>query len=235
MNMATANRPVFVPQASDLPLIKEVVIEFEWFSGFAVSQIQKSIAALHIAAKASGITPILEISSKSNISLGVSLSAFNLNLEAPGEKKISVESAFQGSKIFQKGGPYTDLYFVSSKEAKQDPRLKNSGDIVGFQYFGEDFPILPKTAFYDWLYITALLENPGLSYGLDLYKGFTDIAFNPKKSVNCQARSAALFLALKQQGIIEHAVGDCKYFLSLLENRLRSDTQDNEPCEQLGL
>ena len=33
--------------------------------------------------------------------------------------------------------------------------------------------------------------------------GFTDIAFNPKKSLNCQARSAALYVALARDGITE--------------------------------
>ena len=39
----------------------------------------------------------------------------------------------------------------------------------------------PKTIFYDWLYINAVLENPLLAAELLKYNAFTDIEFNPKK------------------------------------------------------
>lgn len=94
-----------------------------------------------------GISPILEISSKSHDSLGISLSAFNLTLEFEGNQPMSVECAYQGSKVFEKGGPYTDLYYASSREAKTDERLKNSGNIIAFSFFGQEFSSQPTTAF----------------------------------------------------------------------------------------
>ena len=215
--MAKAKRPIFVPLKNGSPFVKEVIIEFEWYPGFALTQAQKSISALHRVAQAQSIYPVLEISSKSESSFGVSLSAFNLKLEAPDGNMISVECAFQGSKIFQRGGPYTDLYFVSSKEAKQDERLRNSGDLVGFRFFGSDFPIKPTTAFYDRLYLSALWQNPVVADKLMTYNGFSDIAFNPQKSLNCQARSAALFVALKSQGLAQQAIEDRDYYLRLFE------------------
>ena len=64
-------------------------------------------------------------------------------------------------------------------------------------------PLIPKTAFYNWLYINALLENPELAQKVLEYDAFTDIEFNPGKSLNCQAEAAALFVALNRQGLID--------------------------------
>ncbi|MBT5863054.1 MAG: hypothetical protein HOH39_01550 [Gammaproteobacteria bacterium] len=41
----------------------------------------------------------------------------------------------------------------------------------------------------------ALNQNKDISDKLIEYDAFTDIEFNPKKSFNCQAYSAALFVA----------------------------------------
>jgi len=210
-----AKRPIFLP-CKDYPFFRELLIEFEWFSGFAKSQAQKSIASLHQAAIAKGISKILEISSKSLDPLGISFSAFNLKITPKNSPGMSVECAFQGSKVFQCGGPYHDLYKVSSIEAKKDPRIRNSGDIVAFNFLGESFPITPVTAFYDWLYITALSQNPKLSKELLNFEAFSDIAFNPQKSLNCQARAAALFVALNMSGEIHKVTEDKKHYFNLL-------------------
>jgi len=214
--MAKAKRPIFVPLLKP-PWVKEIILEFEWFSGFAKSQAQKSIDALHSEAFKHGIKPILEISSKSKQQLGKDLSAFNLSLKTKGGKEISVECAFQGSKVFEKGGPYTDLYYVQSREAKTDPRIKNSGKILAFNFLGDDFPINPLTAFYDWLYITALWQNQKKLEELLRFSGFSDIAFNPKKSLNCQARSAALFVSLYKTNQIEDVIKDKNFYLSIVD------------------
>lgn len=198
-----AKRPIFTPDFSGFPYVDAVYIEFKWYPGFAKSQIQKTIASLHNAAEEQNIVPILEISGKSQSPLGVSLSAFNLPLKLPNGRIMSVECAYQGSKVFENGGPYYDLYSASSREAKTDNRLRNSGDLIAFNFYGEDFPIEPKTAFYDWLYITALYQR-----GTDLvpelrnFQGFSDIVFNPERSLNCQARAAALFMSLSKKGLI---------------------------------
>lgn len=210
-----AKRPIFL-SCKDYPFFRELLIEFEWFSGFAKSQAQKSIASLHQAAKAKGISKILEISSKSLDPLGISLSAFNLKITPKNGPGMSVECAFQGSKVFQCGGPYHDLYKVSSIEAKKDPRIRNSGDLVAFNFLGESFPITPVTAFYDWLYMTALFQNPKLYRELLNFEAFSDIAFNPQKSLNCQARAAALFVALNMSGEIHRVIEDKKHYFNLL-------------------
>jgi hypothetical protein len=169
-----ATRPVFKP-LSVFPFVEEIPVEFKWYPGFAKSQAQKSLQSLHSAAKQLGISSILEISSRSTDPLGISLSAFNLKITPQNGPGMSVECAFQGSKVFKHGGPFHDLYTVSSIEAKKDPRIRNSGDLVAFNFLGESFPITPVTAFYDWLYMTALFQNPELSKELLRFEAFTGI------------------------------------------------------------
>ena len=153
-----ANRPVFI-NSENSPFCTISNINFTYYSGFATVQKQKSIASLHDNfSNAFPTKKILEISSKSNSELGVNLSAFNLMINSK-NKKFSVESAFQGSKVFELGGPYSDLIGKDSKIAKKDLRLKNSGRIIGFNYFGRVFPTQPLDYFYNWLYINALSLN----------------------------------------------------------------------------
>ncbi len=45
-----AERPVYIPKSSGPLLVKTEMVPFQWFPGMAVSQKQKSIAALHEAA-----------------------------------------------------------------------------------------------------------------------------------------------------------------------------------------
>jgi DNA-dependent RNA polymerase auxiliary subunit epsilon len=214
-----AKRPIFIPNSDSFPFVREMLINFEWHSGLAKVQAQKSIASLHEAAAKQKISPILEISSKSANYLGVSLSAFNLMLEVRG-KKLSVECAYQGSKVFTNGGPYTDLYSASSRDAKTDERLRTAGDFVGYSFFGERFPDKPVTAFYDWLYLTALSQNLDLANKLFEFQGFSDIVFNPDKSLNYQARAAALFVALRQKEEVEKVLNDKNYYISLITNQI---------------
>ena len=105
--------------------------------------------------------------------------------------------------MFEHGGPYPDLLTVSPREAKRDERLRTGGKLTGFVFDGKDYPTEPKTAFYDYLYITALLENPVLAETVLSYDAFTDIEFNPQKSLNCQAAAAARFVSLHRLGLLK--------------------------------
>ncbi len=226
-----ANRPIFTPDFSGFPYVETVDIEFKWYSGFAQSQMQKTILSLHEAAEKQGIAPVLEISRKSASRLGVSLSAFILTLETPRGQKMSVECAYQGSKVFENGGPYHDLYSVSSRSAKTDDRLRNSGELIAFNFCGEDFPIEPKTAFYDWLYITALCQKKkDLMQQLESFLGFSDIVFNPNRSLNCQARAAALFVSLSKNGLIDEQIfSDKDYYFELMTDKKRFSSTELIP------
>ena len=158
---------------------------FEWAGGFAVSQKKKNVDRLHSSLGKSS----LKVSTKSEIPLGVKLSAFNLKLDG-----YTLENVFQSSKFFEKGGPYLDLLSVSPKDAKRDNRLKCSGSLKGFEYDGYTWPLIPKTCFYDYLYCKAVRETIDLAELKQIcnYTYFTDIEFNPEKSINTQARSIAI-------------------------------------------
>ena len=62
------------------------------------------------------------------------------------------------------------------------------------------------------------MEMPSLDENLEIYDAFTDIEFNPNKSINCQARSCALFLALGGTEPVAELVKDqAKFVQRLLE------------------
>ncbi|MCG9237513.1 hypothetical protein L1D30_04655 [Vibrio harveyi] len=210
-----AKRPVFAPYRDKVG-VEEKLIDFKWYSGFAVSQKQKSIQSLHKEAQVFGYHDLLEISSKSEDELGVSMSAFNLTITTKKHNRsFSVESAFQGSKVFERGGPYTDLFMVDSLTAKRDIRIKESGNLISFKFFNLSFPNEPRTFFYDWLYINALVQNTDICNSIRDYDGFTDIEFNPEKSINCQAHAVALYRSLVHNGVLQQALSSPSEFLAL--------------------
>lgn len=218
-----AERPIFIPTPNEQEFVKAISFDFAWNSGFAPIQKRKNIKALHEAAAAASYSPLLEISTKADEKLGQHLSAFHLKVHSKQSGDISLECAFQGSKVFERGGPYTDLYFADVRDAKRDQRLQNSGRIVAFDYNDFKFPVEPKTVFYDWLYINAVFPHrEWLRTRLCQYIGFTDIEFNPAKSINCQARSCALFVALMSMNLIERAVESPRAFIELVSERSHS-------------
>jgi hypothetical protein len=225
-----AQRPVFMPTLDGAALVRTEQVSFQWFPGLALAQKQKSVDALHEAARQlPGVDNVLEISSKSRERLGTALSAFNLTFRPPGcARALTVECAFQGSKVFSGGGPYVDLFGASSSQAKRDDRLRTSGRLKGFRFQDVDWPLEPQTAFYDWLYISALKQNPRLVDELLAYSAFTDIEFNPEKSVNCQAYSAATFVSLHRRGLIDEIAASKEAFLNCLEQAVVSNARRND-------
>jgi hypothetical protein len=212
-----AKRPIFVSTKNSKELFEEKIIEFEFYSGFAKTQKYKSIKSLHEKARQQGIDNILEVSTKSSSTLGWSLSAFNLKLDFDGDKQISLECAFQGSKVFEGNKQYKDLYFKESIKARRDPRLKESGNIIGFEFEGEFWENEPKTAFYDWMYINTLYKNyKDIADELLSYSAFSDIEFNPKKSINCQARSCAILISLIRLNLINDVLKSKESFIEIV-------------------
>lgn len=227
-----AERPIFVPTAAHDGLVREILFEFEWHPGFALSQKQKNVDALHDAARAAGYAPLLEISTKSARKSGQHLSAFHLKVNSEAHGEIPLECAFQGSKVFAQGGPFTDLYGRDPRDAKRDSRLKESGALTAFRFEGFTFPLEPKTVFYDWLYITSLYPHREWCKRLDHFFGFTDIEFNPYRSINCQARSCALFLSLMKRDRLDEATKSPRDFLRVIssymyhpQSRLETDSK----------
>ena len=210
-----ARRPVFVPE-SDKPYVSELSLDFEYFPGFSIQQKQRSIASLHASYVAKfPSSRVLEVSSKSERDIGSRLSAFNLMIEHPGRGSYSVECAFQASKLFLHGGPFVDLLDASSRAAKTDRRLRESGELVAFRYCEHEFPLEPKTYFYDWLYASALCRDDKLVEQVMMFDAFTDIEHNPERSINCQARSVAKVVGLAWAGLLEDALQSPQTFLEL--------------------
>lgn len=213
-----ASRPAFF-SADEAPFVRVESIDFTWHAGMALSRKQMCIRSLHEAIlKIRPTAQLLEVSSASESDLGKALSAFNLTFETNSGRLISVECAFQGAKVFEHGGPYTDLLDFSPLDAKRDPRLQSSGRLIGFQWRGENWSLEPLTAFYDWIYLNALNRRPALADAIMSYNTFTDIAFNPAKSVNCQAGAVALYVGLRSGGRLEEALASSDRFLSLMKS-----------------
>ena len=193
-------RPIFIPSIHQDTFVHSVDVNFTWFPGFSKEQKQRSIQSLHEEAmKNDDIKKILEISTKSLNPIGVKASAFNLRLKPKNFPAASVESFYQGSKVFKKAGPFIDLYEASALTAKKDERIKTSGELIGFNFQGVDWGL--NDYFYDWLYLMGLNQNPKLAEELLKFNAFSDIEFNPKKSYNCQAYSAALYISAYLRGI----------------------------------
>jgi len=212
-----AQRPVFLPSKSASSFVDEVSIEFNWFAGLSLNQKQKSIESLHAASREHlKIHKVLEISSKSKDTLGQSLSAFNLHIDCMGHS-VPLEVAFQAAKKFENGGPFLDLLNVSPRESKRDIRLQESGKLISFEFENQTWPTEPKTAFYDWLYLNALHKNKTLGDYVLGFEGFTDIEFNPIRSINCQARSAALYVSLVHANLLNRALESSDAFISVIQ------------------
>jgi len=217
-----ANRPVFYVNPDLKKDVQFKNIEFEWFQGFSSDQKKKSLQSLHRAANTLGIKNILEVSTKSNLSLGKSLSAFNL-MYVDDINEIPVECVYQSSKCFKNAGPFEDIKFLSPKEAKQDRRLKTSGELIGFKFKNDDWELYPKTIFYDWIYMKALFKETNLHSEIEKYDAFTDIEFNSKTQINCQARSVALFIQFKRLGILQQVLSCKKIFFKAYPKTLKLD------------
>lgn len=186
-----ATRPAWT--IKDGVVIKEN-FDFVWNGGFSVTQKQKNINALHQAIRNKKVENSIDISSKSTVQIGKDMSAFSLKLSGR-----FLENIFQAAKKYEHGGPYLDLLDVSPKEAKRDERHTNSGVLVAFVRNEEIWSLEPKTAFYDYIYVCAVVEKYGYDLDISDYQWFTDIEFNPQKSINCQARVAAIYQLIQNE------------------------------------
>lgn len=207
------SRPAFFPVYCDVGVEDTRAFEFSWNPGFAFSQKQKNVRALHeaILADVPDVRP-LEVSSKSFDALGVKLSAFNLSMPY-GAGRCTVESVFQASKVFNEAGPFPELYTKDSREVRDFVKTHAKGSLIAFEAHGVRWPLNPTRAFYDWIYIKTLLRNPNEAEAVLGYNCFTDIEYNPKRSLNCQAYAVALYVSLRNAGVLEAAMRDMESFL----------------------
>ncbi len=180
---------------------------------------------------------VLEVSTAShNYEVGQALSSLNLmyRSEKTGES-YSVENWFQSSKVFIDShkvlcGPYRELLTASkpkrylnsnlapgiASQYENDPlfshiqsEIKNTS-LDHFEMEDEQFPLIPRSGFYDYLYAKALFQDSRLSEAILRYDVFTEIMFNPgsgkKRKYNTQARSCAIFVGLHHKQRLEAAL-----------------------------
>ena len=207
---------------------------------------------------------ILEVSTASHdYEVGQRLSAMNLQYVDEGTNRVqSVENWFQSAKVFRRAdgrlcGPYRDLldlpagsrakrYVDAHLDAKLraaycDDELFNriQDDIAGatfshFEFLGEAFPTVPRSCFYDFLYVSALSQpqNADLAERVMEYRVFTDIMFSPgtgkRRKYNTQARSCAIFVGLRRRGCDTARIGGIEEFVEAV-GYPDSETSDGRP------
>lgn len=222
-----AHRPIFIAGGMTGVLYEEVSVQFKWHSGFAPSQKRKSMHELHAEAGKVGLKKILEVSTKSEHELGQKLSAFRLDVTLSGITS-KIECIYQASKVFEKGGPFSELTFVKPIEAKRFFKERNLGKITHFCFEKIKYENLPFHAFYDWLFLRALSDNDYIRYlatNLPKIDGFSDIEFNPAKSINTQARSMAIIKTLIARKQVYDCANDFDHFRELLSDIERKTTK----------
>lgn len=174
--------------------IAKGVVSFKWEPGMSVAQKRRSCVHMHSALNVYlDLYPALDISSASTEKLGVELSAFNLMLNGK-----SVECWYQGSKVYSNVGHMKHLYDADSLTAKLSMKQENKGALIGFKLIDVDYPMNPKTVFYDYLYLQGLMQYEERDKVLD-YNVFTDVQAVLDIDA-CQARSVCIYKLLHTQG-----------------------------------
>ena len=83
------------------------------------------------------------------------------------------------------------------------------------------------------VYINALIGISGKIDQISKYEAFTDIEFNPKKSINCQAKAAAIACGLYKAGLLSESMIDSKHFLKNVYQQ--DDFEEYERYEQMSI
>lgn len=219
-----AKRNVYFVNEQDQPEVASV--DFKWFPGFSRQQAHRSIASLHQEfLKRHPQAKMMEISSASQDELGKAASAFNLQVQTS-HGSYTVEQVFQAGKVFKQHGSQERLLHQTPREAKrQIQQLNRQDQLVGFEAFGTKFPLKPTTYFYNWTYLKALHQHHPLSMGVLKHDAFTDIYFNPTKSINCQAEACSIYVSLFRRHLLEEALATREDFLRIVYGDV--DSQGN--------
>lgn len=220
-----AEKSVFISK-TEYPFFEEVNVNIDWFGGFALSQKRKCQIGLHQNFLMEyPDEKVLEISSASLVSLGSKLSAMNLSKRTQ-RGLTTVESAFQSSRIYSDGertvGPFPEYLFLPGRECKKLVKEASEGmHSYRYEFDGLTFysPAWHISQFYDYIYLNALLEPENEEVReLLLKEGYTSFTDLATKSLNCQARSAAIFVGLVRAGMIDE-VRDYDSYLKLFRTQ----------------
>ncbi len=198
--------------------VKYFDFNIKWNFGSSIQQKQKNVENLHYIISSNFCVPkdrILEVSTKSKLEIGVVLSSFNLKAKL-GDNFYPVECVYQSSKVFKNIlGEYQimDALLMSPYQAKARLSMEKHENLCKFRCENKEFPLEPKNMFYDWVYINALKEIPNLMDELKEFDYFTDIEFNPQKSISCQARTLVLYIWLvRNKKLDEYLKNPIKFY-----------------------
>lgn len=236
-----AEKSVFISK-TEYPFFEEVHVNIDWFGGFAMSQKRKNQIGLHQNfLKAYPTEKVLEISSTSLMSIGARLSAMNLSKRTK-RGLTTVESAFQSSRIYSNGersvGPFPEYLFLPGRECKKLVKEASEGmHSYRYEFDGLTFyaPAWHISQFYDYIYLNALLEPENEDVREQLLKeGFTAFTDLATKSLNCQARSAAIFVGLVRAGRIDE-VRDYASYLKLFRTQANGKAVGPQTYERVQL
>lgn len=233
--------------------VETTMINFRYSLGFDDVTKARNVESLHEAYaeefssshQALGVPKILEISSYSPSVLGKNLSAFHLTFPMKDGRFYPVENIFQTAKVFKgMDKPFNTPELLNgfpSYTKKTIRQLGKGRPLERFELNGVKYPLNPPTFFYDWVYINALNAHPEYHKDIMKYDAFTDIAFNPDKSVNCQAEALALFVSLSKSNLLDKALHDKEFFKNCVDrihfvdkNLKRGFTMDAADTNNVG-
>lgn len=203
-------------RVNDEKVFDEEIVSFTYVKGMAFSQKVKNVLSFHESIQQQFPTS-RKVSTKSSNELGVALSAFNLLLDGR-----PIESIYHSSKVFTDETCYDFLVDYTPKDAKRFMREHGKGEVElkCYRYNGEDISLTPRTLFYDYIYIMGLMQLPELSKSLSDYDIFTDIEFNEKKGVNCQARACAIYSYMLRTGTVDKYIASMSEFEKIYSLRI---------------
>ncbi|WP_300920106.1 DUF6977 family protein [uncultured Dubosiella sp.] len=112
------------------------------------------------------------------------------------KKEFSITNIMAAAAVYEKGGPYVDLYGTAPEKAREDERLKTSGALLSYQFEKQTYPSQPDDLFLIWLVFLALQENRMLSQKVCGYENFS-CAFDERI-----AKAYCLYASLCVNGLI---------------------------------
>ncbi len=120
-------------------------------------------------------------------------------------RKAMIEAGY-GHKTNSRGSFYSGVRIKQFRMPYINPpsMVEDGGEIDNFSENDLEF------------YINTLHLHEELTIPLMEYNAFTDIEFNPQKSINCQAEAAAVYVSLSKQGLLEEALKNKDSFMEIV-------------------
>ena len=195
-----ATRTICFP-ISGYPYCKEQPVTFTWIKGSK----RQNIRAVHDAVHTTDPdVSILEVSSASVQPEGEAVSSLRLLLRLDSvAQDVPISTVFEAAKVFEHGGPFTDLLTCEPPKVHKDTRLRTSGELLRYSLEGNEYPTEPyMDSFFEWLYCRALKQFPEKAEPLSRYNAFSDIAAaaDSKKYYGDSSRAAAIYVGLAAAG-----------------------------------